>query len=243
MNKKVIAAGAASAVLAAMPVVGALALSEPSTSVTDNLTLTLLPGCTMTRATAYDSSTAPLGYVQAGNGDDTPYTISNTVPIDITAPGTAKEASGQEITVTCTGVAVDANLASGTATGKWLLQAASGNNVSSTAVLGTAANAQVINTGIAGGLDGDTSEWAFRIANGTANDNASNFAIETGYNANIAVPASATTIAKMTYATQDVAAPGVYVFTPTYRVSVAANQSAGTYTGSVTYTIVAEPSA
>ena len=231
MKKAIIAAGA-SAVLAAMPVAASFAVTSPVTNVKDIVTFDLAAGCTMTRASGTEDPAVH------------PTLVYNTVAMGITAPGTFAEANGLQVDIVCTGESTAATSQT------WALQAVGTGDTGHESDLKSDATTPdyIATSKTADNLNGNGSGWAFKIANNTNTDNASNFAIAnttettpTSYSAYQLVPSAATTIATLTYDDTAASNVGVYAFQPTYIVSVADNQPAGTYTGGVNYTIVANP--
>ena len=192
--KKLAIAGA-SAVLAAMPVVGVFA-ADGTLSQTDTVVVTIDSACSL--ATSNTS------------GADYTATIANgAYNTNIT---------GSTFTVTCNdtgGWQLNA-IGAGTATGDVTKMDASTNTDADDIATGTT-------------LDGSVSNWAFKIAKGGSD--ASNITITTGYDNFSAVPSQSTKIA------QGTSTAGNSTIAATYGVGISATQSAGTYTGKVTYTL------
>ena len=223
MKKAIIAAGA-SAVLAAMPVVGVFATnydSTPADNVTDTLNLTVAAGCTMTRNLA--------GEGPAANADKS-YDFGN-VKSGHTAELT--EADIDAITINCNGSAWKLQ-ARGSKDVSGLNAGETGATVSSLISTSGSTISAAINTGISGGLDGSDSEWGFKIVSSDTTKLSYSSATTGTYGSQYqAVPTSDTQIGAVVEAGYPVS------FTPNYKVSVSSTQATGSYTGSVTYSIVA----
>lgn len=203
MKKSLIAAGAASLALAAMPVVGALA-QDGTLSRTDTVKVTVDSACSLAT-----SNTSDAEYTA---------TIANGGHKGGETEGTDTGIAGSTFTITCNdtgGWKLNA-VGAGTATGNVTKMDASTNNDSDDIATGTT-------------LDGSVSNWAFKIAKGGSD--AANTTITTGYDAYSAVPSSATKIA------QGTSTAGNATISTTYGVGISSTQSAGTYTGKVTYTL------
>lgn len=154
--------------------------------------------------------------------DVTPDASTYTAPIANGAYNTS--IAGSTFTVTCNdtgGWKLNA-VGAGTATGDVTKMDASTNTDSDDIATGTT-------------LDGSVSNWAFKIAKG--GDDAANITITTGYTDFSAIPSGATKIA------QGTSTAGKSTITATYGVGISSTQSAGTYTGKVTYTLVHPASA
>ncbi|MBR0467881.1 hypothetical protein IJJ53_03185 [Candidatus Saccharibacteria bacterium] len=127
--------------------------------------------------------------------------------------------TGSTFTITCNdtgGWKLNA-IGAGTATGDVTKMDASTNTDSDDIATGTT-------------LDGSVSNWAFKVAKGGSD--AANITVTEGYTNFSAVPASATKIA------QGTSTAGNSTIAATYGVGISSTQSAGTYTGKVTYTLV-----
>lgn len=183
--KKAIVAGAASAVLAAMPVVATFAATVPS--VQDTVKLTISEQCSMEAAAA-----------------------TNEINLGSAAAGAYGEQTGSVMTITC-------NKSTG-----WQVKA-----TATTLTNGTAS--QDIPFGAYQTTD---SVWSAKLAlGGNDTDNAT---ITTGWTDYSATTASDTVV---TAFVKDTAVSGLTI-TPTYKAYAAANQQAGTYSGTITYTFV-----
>ena len=192
--KKALIAGAASTVLAAMPIVGAFA-ADGTLSRTDTVKVTVDSACSLATSNTSGDYTATIE-----NG------ASNT------------NIAGSTFTVTCNN------------TGGWQLNAIGAGTVTGDVTkmdASTDKDADDIATGTT--LDGSVSNWAFKIAKG--GDDAANVTITAGYDNFSAVPSASTKIA------QGTSTAGKSTITATYGVGISATQSAGTYTGKVTYTL------
>ena len=192
--KKALIAGAASTVLAAMPIVGAFA-ANGTLSRTDTVKVTVDSACSLATSNTSGDYTATIE-----NG------ASNT------------NIAGSTFTVTCNN------------TGGWQLNAIGAGTVTGDVTkmdASTDKDADDIATGTT--LDGSVSNWAFKIAKG--GDDAANVTITAGYDNFSAVPSASTKIA------QGTSTAGKSTITATYGVGISATQSAGTYTGKVTYTL------
>lgn len=79
MKKSIIAAGAASVALAAMPIMGAFAVDYVGTPMTDTLQMTITDACTLSRASASHpaGASAPSGAAWATEGGTGDYTSVN----------------------------------------------------------------------------------------------------------------------------------------------------------------------
>ncbi len=192
--KKALIAGAASAVLAAMPIVGVFA-ADGDLSQTDTVVVTVDSACSL---------------ATSNTGADYTATIANGA--------FNTNIAGSTFTITCNDTGGwDLNaIGAGTATGDVTKMDASTNKDADDIATGTT-------------LDGSVSNWAFKIAKGGSD--ASNITVTTGYDNFSAVPAASTKIAKGT------STAGNSTITATYGVGISATQSAGTYTGKVTYTL------
>ncbi|MBQ3263781.1 hypothetical protein IJH06_01580 [Candidatus Saccharibacteria bacterium] len=198
MKKAIIAAGA-SAVLAAMPIVGVFA-ADGTLSQTDIVKVTIDSACSL--ATSGSEVTPEASTYTA--------TIANG--------GHNENIAGSTFTITCND------------TGGWQLNAI-GAGTATNDVTKMDASTNVDSDDIATGttLDGSVSNWAFKIAKGGSD--ASNITITTGYDNFSAVPSASTKIA------QGTSTSGNSTIAATYGVGISATQSAGTYTGKVTYTL------
>ncbi len=216
--KKLAIAGA-SVALATMPVVGVFAVdSTPADTVTDTLNLSVLSGCTMTRNLT--------GENPAADADQT-YSFGSV------AAGHTAELTGSTTTaitpikISCNGGSYNLQAVGSTVTGG--LTPATGVTADAASLIQTSGNSIVgaIPSSNTGGLDGSDSEWAFKIITNGEGITASG-SYGTAYQA---AQTNAQTIATITNVSTNVS------FTPNYKVSVGANQLAGTYNGKITYSI------
>jgi len=198
MKKAIIAAGA-SAVLAAMPVVGVFA-ADGTMSRTDAVEVTVDSACSL-----------------ATSGTETEGVSTYTA--NIANGGHNDNIAGSTFTVTCndTGGWSLYAIGAGTATGDITKMDASTN-----------VDSDDIATGIT--LDGSVSNWAFKVTKGGTD--AANVTITEGYTGFNPIPSAQTKIATGT------STAGNSTVAATYGVGISSTQSAGTYTGKVTYTLV-----
>lgn len=213
MKKSLIATGAASLALAAMPVVGAFAVQ---TSVTDTLTVTVDESCTI------------INDVSSGVDTGTP-TTANAYTLSMAAGELRSDIGTGATGVTGTSdneLSVSCNVQSGTDAG-WSLRAAGKNGSTDLADASQTSNPTPIETGL-NTTAGDGSSWAFKIKAGTGNT----VTFQTGYadDTFAAVP-SGSGGAKVAVGT------GNATLTVTYQVFVDQDQAPGTYTGGVVYTL------
>lgn len=210
MKKSIIATGAASLALAAMPIVGVFADTYTS-SVTDTLTVNIPESCTIeNQYTTFSDQSVP--------SSENTYTVTmkNGQTRD-NIGGSAADGGTHDNTFD-----VSCNVQSdGDAT--WKLTAVGKGGVTNLVGSGTAAGEN-----IATGTSGGTSYWAFKVAgegvNGGDVTRATDYATDTFY----AVPGTAVTI---------MTGDGEATLTTTYKVFVDTTQAPGTYTGGVTYTL------
>ena len=217
MKKKMIAAGAASLALAAMPVVGVFA--EDYTPIVDTVEVTVQSPCAMW--TGVDDSTPPQK-VQTGGY----YTASVPAGTLVTPEaGTGNVAWGassapKTITFSCNdagGWKVTAQgINSATATGASVRTNMVGSSTQKTIATGTADS-------------GAASAWAFKVAG-------SGVTIANGYGNWSAIPGETPGI--LAESTND-APISEATITPSYRVWVSSTQEADTYTGYVKYVLTA----
>lgn len=228
--KKIAIAGA-SVALAAMPVVGVFADSTNVGSHVDTLSLNITSVCT-------------LGTL-AANGDANQSTDSTTHGDNTTGSWTtttaASGATGATDTMSATVVNGQAYAGIGTTTftvkcnngtGYQLKAVASSHDSGDNPAATLVNNSYAIKsqTGISDLSTKGNSYWNFALSDATG------MTIESGYNtAHVIPPSSATTIAKKTTAGDTKDGESVTV---TYNVGIDDFQEAGTYTGSVNYTLV-----
>ena len=222
MKKSLIATGAASLALAAMPIVGVFADTSTST-VTDAIVVTVPSSCAITT----DNTDVSDG-VGNGTHTDNTYTVSmqnGQFKDDIGGDATDATATAGKISIVCN------DSTSGGPT--WSLTAQGGDFsgtggafVSSTQLVGPSGTT-AINTNL--NNSGATSGWAMKVTPATG------VAIQNGYDSFKVVPGSSTVLAT--------GAGGVEnVITTNYQVYIGTSQETGTYTGHVTYTLTS-PSA
>ena len=216
MKKSIIATGAASLALAAMPVVGVFAAPTPAGTVTDTLNVNIPAGCTIvnnTGALPTDGSNPALTNEYTVTMQNGELREGIGAAADATTAGT----TDNSIDVSCnTGAGAGAEAA-------WKLTAVGAGTAGHTTELYNASATDQIVTGEA--TSGATSNWAFKVAKGTAATYA------TGYSdAYKAVPATEADIVTGSGSMEN-------AFTMTYRVYIDQTQDTGTYTGAVKYTL------
>ena len=232
MKKAIIAAGA-SAVLAAMPVVGVFAVTHDS--ITDKVLLTINESCTMSEGTVVE--TVP--ETSSGAGDQkygTIVTLSDGTSGGI-APGTAsQEGTGTAMTITC-------NSSDG-----WVLNAQATDMQTNPGYYTIPFGNYITSADVEqdGSLTATTeSVWSAKLALSGAN--ASQAVLDNGAGAysTINVGTASTTVVVKNATTGDpahaIAADGVVV-TPSYIAFADSEQEQGAYTGYITYTFVASNS-
>ena len=199
MKKSLIAAGAASIAVAAMPIVGVFA-ADGDLSQTDIVKVTVDSACSLaTSGSTLDPASTYTATIENGQ--------ANT------------NISGSTFTVTCND------------TGGWDLNAiGAGTATGNVAKMDASTNVDGDDIATADGTPtGSASSWAFKIAKGGTDQG--NITITTGYDGFKAVPTASTKIATGT------STAGNSTITATYGVGISATQSAGVYTGRVTYTL------
>ena len=215
MKKSIIAAGAVSAVVAAMPIVGVFAATS---TVTDEIEITIAKECAITSSTTNaaqgigDGTTTNNKYAETmQNGEVKTLDGSN-------ASGAGAEDDQNIINVVCNDSAT-----SGTAT-SWKLSAVGGDGTTASTVLDAAGSGTDIATSTT--FSGATSAWAMRVVGGTG------VTIQNGFDSEgfHVVPGAVTTVSQ-----GNGSATGA--FTMSYKVYVSETQAADTYTGHVTYTL------
>lgn len=216
MKKSLIAAGAASLALAAMPVVGVLAAATPAGTLKDTLNVNIPAGCTIVN----NNSTT------GGDGSNPALTNSYTVEmqngelksnIGGSANQTTSTTADNSIDVSCN---TSSNVSGETG---WKLTAVGDGTAGHETELYQANATDQIVTGTA--TSGANSNWAFKVAK------AASASYATGYSdAYAAVPASEADIVTGSGTLAD-------AFTITYQVYVDQTQDSGTYTGAVLYTL------
>ena len=215
MKKAIIAAGA-SAVLAAMPVVGVFA-ETISPEITDNIQLTLSRTCAITATgTTYDGDTEQTS--QSGNT----FTYKGTL--------TLGQATGD---LGATSINIKCN-----ATGGWVLNAVGAATGGLGANYLVSSNTDHTNEDIASSatptFSGNTSDWGMKVTSST-NPSLIQGTFGTDYTQ---VPASSTAVAKSLVATDASTSGSGVTVTPTYKVFASSTQAAATYSGAVKYTLL-----
>lgn len=247
MKKSLIAAGAASLAVAAMPVVGVFA--DSAETLIDTVQLTVDRACTFEATRAVEGSdpivipangmtgtspnqkpaylrnfaaTLALGQVVELGGVNGDY--ETTTGVDGIAPTT--------INVSCNSNDVSDSLTDNSVT-TWRISAVGSQTVANglpvNAMVFASSSSSDATSYIPSGTthtvtSGTLSDWAFKINAITGNS-------ITNYTDYSTVPVTATDIVSVTPSTTDVE------FTPSYRVYAGTNQQAQTYTGAVTYTL------
>ena len=212
MKKSIIATGAASLALAAMPVVGVFAATS---NITDEIEITIAKECAI-KTTATDPSQG-IGDGTATNQKFTATMQNGELKVLGGSAGTgASGTASSVIDVVCNDSAT-----SGDAT-SWKLTAVGGDGTTASTVLDAAASGTDIVTGTA--TSGTTSNWAMKV------EGAAGLDIQGGFDSFRAVPGTAAVVA-----TGNGTKSGA--FTASYQVYIGTNQEADTYTGHVTYTL------
>ena len=223
MKKSMIAAGAASVALAAMPIVSTFATNVRN--ITDTVQLELGLSCSM----AVAPTTGQTGITITTDP------ASPTTEADITGvtyAGTLAAGNAMEITGTAMGIACND-------TGGWKINAVGVGTSTSGTVTSMAAStsdSDDVATGVTA-LDGTVSEWAFRIAasSSTYATIKPNGVTGQTYADDSVIPATSTEIVGFA---DPIASDAPVTITPTYHVSFAPTQPAATYTGKINYTLV-----
>ena len=207
MKKQIIAAGAVSAIVAAMPIIGVFA---GTSSVMDEIEVTIPDSCTLLSETTDTEN----GETQTTNK----YTATM-------ANGEVKSDIGGIDATTGTD---DANVLSincnttDTAKNSWKLTVVGGDGTTANTTMTPSGSG---NTAIATGTatSGDDSQWAMKITgNGVT--------IQNNFSAWHVVPGTATEVASGSGTVTN-------AFTMSYQVYISPTQESDTYTGSVTYTL------
>ncbi len=237
MKKSIIAAGAASVALAAMPIVGAFAATVNYSSITDKVLLTVNESCKMEES---DTVVETVAETTTGAGDQkygTIVTLSDGSTGGI-APGTAsQEGTGTAMTITC-------NSNDG-----WVLNAQATAMNSATGGYSipfgpyiTAADAAASSGSLTETTD---SVWSARVAIDNAHssqalyDNGSDaYSTISGVGAGNTIVVKNATTGTSPDPVVPIAADGVVV-TPHYIAFADSEQEQGAYTGYITYTFVA----
>lgn len=215
--KKLAIAGA-SAVLAALPVVGVFAV-DGNVQVTDEVKVVINESCTF-QAVANSQAVTPSG---------TPATVTRHFekPAELGKlvylggdPTSSDSGSTDTNPITISGVCNSGE--SGAAkSGTWTISALGGSDAEMVKTGGNAGDASNIPTNL--NTSGTASGWSMKIDSAGASN---------GYNVYKAVPSG--TAAEVATGTANGTS---FAFTPNYRVYVGTEQDSGTYTGTVTYTI------
>lgn len=216
MKKSLIATGAASLALAAMPVVGVFATTP---QVVDTVQVTIDKACTF-QATQNNQPYAP---------DETTGNILRTFAKDAElgqvvelGEGATGGSGGATNPITIEGVCNTGTTEQ--SDGTWSITAVGDNNAT---MVGPAGSTAITSTSATKELSsGKISGWGMKITSAGA---------ATGYDSWNVVPSSATPIAGGN------ATGASFSFNPQYRVYVGTEQETGTYTGTVTYTISHTP--
>lgn len=208
MKKKIFAVGAASAVVAAMPILGVFAANS---SVTDIVTITIDDGCTLKSSTTDTSGgTTPISTTNTY----TATMVNGQLKSDIGATGAAS-AGSNVLSVSCNTDDASKNT--------WQLTAVGAGGGATVDLMHTDGTGTDIASGTA--TSGATSNWAMKVTgNGVT--------IQNGFDAATfkAVPVAATEVATGSGTKTN-------AFTMTYQVYVSPTQAAGEYTGKVLYTL------
>ena len=207
MKKSIIAAGAASLALAAMPIVGVFA---GTSSVTDEIEVTIPDACTLLSETTETESGA---------------TVTSNKYTATMANGEVKSDIGGKDANTDT---EDANVlsvscnTSDSTKNSWKLTVVGGNGTTAdTTMKPSVSTNSAIATGTA--TSGANSQWAMKITgNGVT--------LKNNFGSWHEIPGTATEIASGSGSVTD-------AFTMTYQVYISPTQASDTYTGKVTYTL------
>lgn len=228
MKKSIIATGAASLALAAMPVVGVFAADAGSASVVDNVTVVINESCTFQAKTDETTSTV----VDPQNGVITrnfrkEATLGSTVYLGDDAEGGSGSYPTGDPAIVIEGVCNSDGTSSDPAkTGTWTISALGSNGAKMVKTGSEPTDSGNIPTGLA--ESGTASAWAMKIAGSTTSTGAGSAT----YGDWSEIPsASATPVHTGTAKGQKI------TFKPQYRVYVGTEQASGTYTGTVIYTI------
>lgn len=217
MKKSIIATGAASLALAAMPIAGVFAAATPAGDITDTLNVNIPAGCTIVN----NNSTT------GGDGSNPHLANSYTVEMQngelrTGIGGSAGDATGSTTPDNSIDVSCNTGAGAGAEAGWKLTAVGAGTAGHTTELYNENATDQIV-TGTA--VSGATSNWAFKVAT------ASGASYATGYsNAYAAVPSAEADIVTGSGSLAD-------AFTITYQVYVDQTQDTGTYTGAVKYTL------
>lgn len=208
--KKLAIAGA-SAVIAALPVVGVFAATS---TVTDEIVVTIAKECAIT------TNTTPAQNIGNGTHTDRQFTATMQNGELKVLAGASNEGAAASATSPINVVCNDA-ATSGDAT-SWKLTAVGGTKTAVSTVLDAAGSGTDIITGT--GTSGAASNWAMKV------DLASGLTAQNGFSAFREVP-DAPVVVTTGNGTKSAA------FTPSYQIYIGTSQEADTYTGHVTYTL------
>ena len=218
MKKSIIAASAASLAVAAMPVVGVFADSNPTTEFTDEVKVTVEGGCSFQ---SKNSTPAVIDLATPRHFDATVNAGSVTILGGTNNAHLRSEETAQTISVVC-------NKTDGTKT--WSVAVAGSQATSNTnKMVATGSGTAIASDGShLKETSGTTSYWSMRI-----NSSASTNSMAPGENdAWYQVPASSSAAVVSNAATTSEIS-----FMPEYRVYVGTAQEPDVYTGKVTYTL------
>ena len=220
--KKAIIAGAASAVLAAMPVAGVFAVPSAQ-SVKDQLNLTVSPTCSITRTAHADKSTSTETYQGTFTGGNDQIDASYAMTLGTGSMGTFgmstfgvscnDQTNGFKVSAKATGLTSTSSDAATNATIEYLQTGAVSNQVSG--------------WNVTLGRPSETTIPAWNTTNVPSD----------GVNANIPQLATGAVVDLFDTYTGSSVLSNSATFTATYKAGVKADQPAGLYTGSVTYTL------
>ena len=225
MKKSIIATGAASLALAAMPIVGVFATGN---TLTDHIEVTVPAACSITNGNtdedAAQSNVNNYYKAEIKNGQYKVITAADSDPAHHTSPQVADNT-----------VEVSCNSTSGDASTSWRLTAIGDGETGHKAELYNATGTATDNKNVIASAatpvtaaGGDTSDWSFKVSQtGNAATAASGFGFDTFYQ----IPSAEKDLATGNGST------AVGAFTMTYGVYVSGTQEAGTYTGAVKYTL------
>ena len=219
MKKSIIAAGAASVALAAMPIVSTFA-AVSTYDVRDNIVLTINNTCSLTRSGSTTGETVSGSSAFAEDGTlPTGMEISGTYTADMAAGGNGV-IGVSTIGVTCNDVKNGHTLTVATTP---LTATAASTGLSENFPTIDYSNSSVVPTGGAA----QTSGWNITVGGNTELGITADTILSAAGGSATIYPSSATL--KKSVADE--------TFTATYSVGASANQTAGTYEGSATYTL------
>ena len=218
MKKSIIAAGAASLALAAMPVVGVLA--APAGTITDTLNVNIPAGCTIVNN---NSTTGGNGSAPALANNYTVEMHNGEFKTNIGAAA-ADSTSGQPAADNTIDVSCNTEDTNDPDAGWKLTAIGDGATGHKTDLYNETAD-KAIATGTA--VSGTTSNWAMKVAKSANAGYATAWTAAANY---AAVPSSETDVVTGAGSISN-------AFTMTYQVYVNQTQETGTYTGAVKYTL------